>query len=141
MSNETNTQFAIGNIWFPGLSYNTYLAKPEESDKHQLGIVLDTSVENAVLLNKLEDGKHVYRFGIKFNFKAVNPMEDKNLLIFETVGLMSGDIIMDDEHDIDLLKNFIKVNQNMIAYPYIRTTVDQMITKAGLPPLSMLIFY
>ncbi|MGB9730892.1 MULTISPECIES: hypothetical protein [Calditerrivibrio] len=141
MSNETTTQFAVGHTWFPAMSYNTYLVKPEEQDKFKPGITLDTVVQETAHISKLDDGKHLYRYAMEFKFRAVNPMEDKNYLVFDAAGLIRGDIIMDDEHDLELLKNFIKANQNIIAYPYIRTNVDGMLNKAGLPSLSMIIFY
>ncbi|ADR18120.1 hypothetical protein [Calditerrivibrio nitroreducens] len=141
MSNEATTQFAVGHTWFPAMSYNTYLVKPEEQDKFKPGITLDTVVQETAHINKLDDGKHLYRYAMEFKFRAVSPMEDKNYLVFDAAGLIRGDIIMDDEHDLELLKNFIKANQNIIAYPYIRTNVDGMLNKAGLPSLSMIIFY
>lgn len=141
MSNEPNTQFAVGHTWFPAMSYNTYLVKPEDQDKFKLGVTLDTIIQEVVLINKLEDGKYLYRFAMQFNFRAVSPMEDKNYLVFDAAGLMREDLIMDDEHDLELLKNFIKANQNIMAYPYIRANVDEMLNKAGLPALSMIIFY
>lgn len=141
MSNEVSTQFAVAHTWFPAMSYNTYLVKPEDQEKFKLGATLDTVLQEAALINKLDDGKFLYRFTMEFKFRAVSPMEDKNYLVFDAAGIMRADIIMNDEHDIELLKNFIKANQNIMAYPYIRMNVDEMLNKAGLPSLSMIIFY
>lgn len=136
-----NTPFSVGNIWFPALSYNTFVPPQDKASEFQLGLNLNVVIESAEHLIQLEDGKHVYRFAAQYSIRNVNMADKENKLVFEAGGLLRGDIIMDEKIDDELVKKFIEANQNVITFPYIRTNIDSILAKVGLPVMGMIIVY
>jgi preprotein translocase subunit SecB len=136
-----NTPFSVGNIWFPALSYNTFVPPKEKENEYEMGLNLDAVVEGVEYITALADDKHVFRFAVKFTVKNVGKLDKENKLVFEAVGLARGDILLNEKIDTEVVKKFIHANQNIITFPYIRTYIDGILAKVGLPPLGLLIIY
>jgi len=75
-----------------------------------------------------------FRFAVKFTVKNVGKLDKENKLVFEAVGLTRGDILLNEKIDAEVVKKFIHANENIITMPYIRTYIDEILAKAGLPP-------
>lgn len=139
--NENNTPFSIGNVWFPTLSYNTFIPPKDKASEYSLGLTLDAQVENVEHLLQLEDGKHLYKYTVKYSVRNVNMIDQENKLVFEAIGLLKGDIVINEQVDDELMKKFVHANQNIATLPYIKNQIDMVLAKAGLPALGMLIVY
>lgn len=148
MSKKTtkNIKFSVGHIWFPKLSYEANIPKNKEEkvkdNERKLKLIVD--LEDKKIDMKRDMGEYaLFRFSSNFIFEVkvdIDKNSGKN--IFNANGIIEGDLILGDKNITEQkLYELFDENLNKIVFPYIRSTIDDLLVKSGLPPFGMVITY
>ncbi|KAA0257617.1 hypothetical protein FHQ18_07680 [Deferribacter autotrophicus] len=140
-------QFLVGHIWFPSLSYKSYINRwDKKRAKKEVRIQFETYDEKITFGKYVDNMGYLYRFSVEFGFKIIGVFSDKKDdkeedVYFEMLGTVNGDIFLQEKVEDEKVVEFFDNNKNIIILPYIRTTVDDVLVKAGLPPYGMILGY